>query len=195
MKKFTKILSIFLSLGLLVGCASQSKTSSSQDSSKGQKILVAYYSATGTTKQVAEKIADELNADVFEITPKEPYSDGDLDWTNDDSRVSVEHEDENKRNVELTKVTPDKWKDYDTVLIGYPIWWAIAAWPVNQFVSQNDFSSKTVIPFCTSASSGIGDSGNLLEKMAGTGNWQDGKRFSSASDSNLDSWIESLNLK
>ena len=78
---------------------------------------------------------------------------------------------------------------------GYPIWWGIAAWPVDNFVKENDFTGKTVIPFCTSASSGIGDSGNLLEKMAGTGNWQTGERFrSSASDSDVAEWVESLNL-
>lgn len=198
MKTVTKLVSVLLSLALLAGCASQSVSTTSSNhstASKNHKVLVAYYSATGTTKEVAEKIADELNADLFEITPKEIYTDEDLDWTNDDSRVSVEHEDESKRDVELTKVTPDDWNDYDTVLIGYPIWWAIAAWPVNQFVKQNDFSNKTVIPFCTSASSGIGDSGTLLERMAGTGNWQEGERFSSASDSDLESWIDSLNLK
>lgn len=159
------------------------------------KILVAYYSATGSTKAVAETIAETTGADLFEITPKDPYSNDDLDWTNDDSRVSKEHVDESLRDVELTSTTPENWDSYDTVLIGYPIWWGIAAWPVDHFVSDNDFSGKTVIPFCTSASSGIGDSGNLLEKMAGTGDWQEGQRFSSgASASDVNAWVESLGL-
>ncbi len=166
------------------------------DSSSDSKILVVYYSATGSTKAVAETIADTAGADLFEITPVDPYTSDDLNWTNDNSRVSVEHNDESKRDVPLTKTTPDNWADYDTVFIGYPIWWGIAAWPVNNFVTGNDFSGKTVIPFCTSASSGLGQSGELLADMAGTGNWQDGERFSSgASSSKVESWVNGLDLK
>lgn len=143
-----------------------------ESDNKTGKILVAYYSATGSTEKVAQEIARETGADTFVITPVQPYTSDDLNWGNDDSRVSGEHNDESLRDVELTQVTPDNWESYDIVFIGYPIWWYIAAWPVNNFVSGNDFSGKTVIPFCTSASSGIGDSGNLLEEMAGTGNWQ-----------------------
>lgn len=166
------------------------------DSSSNSKILVVYYSATGSTKAIAETIADTSGADLFEITPVDPYTSDDLNWTNDNSRVSVEHNDESKRDVPLIKTTPDNWADYDTVFIGYPIWWGIAAWPVNNFVKGNDFSGKTVIPFCTSTSSGLGQSGNLLADMAGTGNWQDGERFSSgASSSKVESWVNGLDLK
>lgn len=166
------------------------------NSSSNSKILVVYYSATGSTKAVAETIADTAGADLFEITPVDPYTSDDLNWTDDNSRVSVEHNDESKRDVPLTKTTPDNWADYDTVFIGYPIWWGIAAWPVNNFVKGNDFSGKTVIPFCTSASSGLGQSGDLLAEMAGTGNWQDGERFSSgASSSKVESWVNGLDLK
>ena len=160
------------------------------------KILVVYYSATGSTKAVAQTIAESVGADVFEIVPKNKYSSKDLDWTDSDSRVNAEHNDESKRDIALEKTTPDNWADYDTVFIGYPIWWAIAAWPVNNFVKGNDFTGKTVIPFCTSASSGLGQSGKLLEKMAGTGDWQDGERFSSgASASDVTSWVNGLDLK
>lgn len=166
------------------------------DSSSNSKILVVYYSATGSTKAVAETIADTTGADLFEINPVDPYTSDDLNWTDDNSRVSVEHNDESKRDVPLTKTTPDNWADYDTVFIGYPIWWGIAAWPVNNFVKGNDFSGKTVIPFCTSTSSGLGQSGDLLADMAGTGNWQDGERFSSgASSSKVESWVNGLDLK
>lgn len=166
------------------------------DSSSNSKILVVYYSATGSTKAVADTIADTTRADLFEITPVVPYTSDDLNWTNDNSRVSVEHNDESKRDVPLTKTTPDHWADYDKVFIGYPIWWGIAAWPVNNFVKGNDFSGKTVIPFCTSTSSGLGQSGDLLADMAGTGNWQDGERFSSgASSSKVESWVNGLDLK
>lgn len=157
--------------------------------------MVVYYSATGSTRAVAQVAADTLGADLFEITPVEPYSSDDLNWTNDDSRVSREHNDESLRDVELTQVTPENWDSYDTVLIGYPIWWAIAAWPVDNFVKGNDFTGKTVIPFCTSASSGLGDSGYLLEQMAGTGDWQEGQRFSSgASESEVADWANSLGI-
>ncbi|MEF2587163.1 MAG: flavodoxin [Butyrivibrio sp.] len=166
-----------------------------ESDNKTGKILVAYYSATGSTEKVAQEIARETGADTFVITPVQPYTSDDLNWGNDDSRVSGEHNDESLRDVELTQVTPDNWESYDIVFIGYPIWWYIAAWPVNNFVSGNDFSGKTVIPFCTSASSGIGDSGNLLEEMAGTGNWQEGHRFSSrASESDINEWVSSLSL-
>ena len=138
------------------------------------KTLVVYYSASGNTKDVAEKIAKITEADLFEIEPVEPYTDDDLDWTDDDSRVSREHDDESLRDVELVSTTVDNWDSYDTVYIGYPIWWGIAAWPVDNFVKENDFTGKTVIPFCTAATSGIGDSGNLLEEMTGTGDWKEG---------------------
>ena len=175
---------------------SKSTDENTQNSNTSSKILVVYYSATGSTKAVAETIANTAGADLFEITPVDPYTSDDLNWTNDNSRVSVEHNDESKRDVELTQVTPDNWDDYDTVFVGYPIWWGIAAWPVNNFVKGNDFRGKTVIPFCTSSSSGLGQSGDLLADMAGTGNWQDGERFSSgASSSKVESWVNGLDLK
>ena len=157
--------------------------------------MVVYYSASGNTKDVAEKIAKITEADLFEIEPVEPYTDDDLDWTDDDSRVSREHDDESLRDVELVSTTVDNWDSYDTVYIGYPIWWGIAAWPVDNFVKKNDFTGKTVIPFCTAATSGIGDSGNLLEEMTGTGDWKEGERFhGGASESDISSWIDSLGL-
>lgn len=219
-KLLSIILAVVMTMGLLAGCGSSSDSDKTSDSSKsetsdtsgssssdnaqaddsktsnsGGKILVVYYSATGSTKAVAETIADKTGGDLFEIEPKEPYTDADLNWSNDDSRVSKEHDDESLRDVELVSTTVDNWDSYDTVFIGYPIWWGIAAWPVDNFIKNNDFTGKTVIPFCTSASSGMGDSGKLLEKMAGTGNWQDGERFrSGASDSDITSWVDGLGL-
>ena len=144
---------------------------------------------------MAQYIADATGGDLFEIQPVEPYTDDDLNWTDDNSRVSQEHADESLRDVELVADTVDNWDQYDTVFIGYPIWWGIAAWPVDGFVEANDFSGKTVIPFCTSSSSGLGQSGQLLADMAGTGDWQEGQRFSSgASQEDVQSWIEELGL-
>ncbi len=162
-------------------------------SSSGSKTLVVYYSAQNHTKAVSEKIAKNLDADIFEIEPEEKYSSEDLNWTNNNSRVSKEHNDESLRDVKLKETKVDNWEDYDTVLIGYPIWWGIAAWPVDTFVKANDFSEKTVIPFCTSASSGLGQSGKLLESEANSGNWEDGHRFNERpSDSDIKKWTDSI---
>ena len=141
---------------------------------------MVYFSATGTTQGVAQIIADTVGADLFEVVPSDPYTSDDLTWTNNDSRVSREHNDEGLRAVALKSTDVDGWDDYGTVFIGYPIWWGIAAWPVDTFVKANDFTGKTVIPFCTSASSGIGESGAQLAALAGTGDWQEGQRFPSA---------------
>lgn len=159
------------------------------------KTLVVYFSASGNTKAVADYIVSATGADVFEITLAEPYTSDDLNWTNPDSRVSREHDDESLRDVELTTTTVENWEDYDTVFIGYPIWWGIAAWPTDTFVKANDFSDKTVIPFCTSSTSGLGESGKLLANEAGTGNWLDGQRFQSRADeSEVKEWVDSLGL-
>ena len=158
-------------------------------------VLVVYYSASGNTETAANYIAQATGGDIFEITPAEPYTSDDLNWTDDNSRVSREHEDESLRDVELTTTEVENWDSYDTVFIGYPIWWGIAAWPVDGFVEANDFSGKTVIPFCTSSSSGLGQSGELLAQLAGTGDWQEGQRFrSSASQEDVNEWVDSLGL-
>lgn len=159
----------------------------------GSDVLVVYFSAQGHTEEVANKIASNLDADIFEITPAEPYTEDDLNYSDDSSRVSQEYADESLRDVELETTEVANWNSYDTVIIGYPIWWGVAAFPVSSFVSANDFTGKTVIPFCTSASSGLGDSGNLLEEAAGTGTWLEGQRFSSnPSEDDVTSWTDSL---
>lgn len=171
------------------------ETQTGDTTTESGKTLVVYYSASGTTKRVATAIADATGADLYEITPVEPYTSDDLNWTNSSSRVSREHDDESLRDIALTEITPADWDSYDTVLIGYPIWWGIAAWPVDGFVEANDFTGKAVIPFCTAASSGIGDSGNLLEEMAGTGNWLEGKRLDRGiSEDEVKDWISDLGI-
>ena len=145
------------------------------------------------TEAVAQKIAENLNADIFEIVPAEEYTSDDLNWNDSNSRVTREHEDESLRNVELVSTTVENWDSYDTVIIGYPIWWGIAAWPVDTFVEANDFNGKTVIPFCTSSSSGLGQSGELLAEKAHGGNWLEGHRFrSNPSDSEINEWTDGL---
>ena len=202
----------------LVGCAGQQPSSQEQSSSSSQaassasssesssapaspapiaqgNVLVAYFSASGNTERVAQQIASDLDADTFVITPTEPYTSEDLNWNQEGSRVNIEHENESARDIELAQVTPDGWDGYDTVFIGYPIWWGIAAWPVDGFVSGNNFDGKTVIPFCTSTSSGLGQSADLLEQMANGGTWLEGMRFSgSASATDVSEWVNSLAL-
>ena len=161
----------------------------------GKKILVAYYSAQNHTKGAAEAIADELKADTFVITPKEPYTEADLDWTDDNSRVNAEHDAPDTRHIELESSSPESFADYDVVFVGYPIWWGSASWVVDDFIKNNDFTGKTVIPFCTSQASGLGESGKELEEMAGTGNWLEGKRFPESFDEKeVRQWASSLKL-
>lgn len=172
----------------------QPEQTDAQDSEAG-KTLVVYFSASGNTGRVAGYIADALDADRFELVPAQPYTSDDLSWTTEGSRVNREHDDESLRDVRLVENTVGNWDEYDTVFIGYPIWWGIAAWPVNDFVKSNDFTGKTVIPFCTSSSSGLGQSGELLADMAGTGDWQTGTRFaSSASEADVAEWVSSLGV-
>ena len=204
-KRLVMILSGVVALSLLVGCQSnneeidktnENEQSQTTDTSKEfGNTLVVYYSATGNTEDVAKMIAEQTDGTLFEIEPKEPYSDDDLNWSDDNSRVSREHENEDERNVELVSTTADNWDSYDTVFIGYPIWWGIAAWPVDNFVKNNDFTGKMVIPFCTSSSSGLGQSGELLAEMAGTGDWQEDQRFrSSAASSDVQEWLNDLGI-
>ena len=176
--------------------ASETGTKSGTDSASAEgRTLVVYYSATGNTEAVANYIAQATGGDLFELEPVDPYTDEDLNWTDENSRVVYEHDNEDARDVELVADTVDNWDEYDTVFIGYPIWWGIAAWPVDTFVEANDFTGKTVIPFCTSSSSDLGESGQLLAEMAGTGDWQEGMRFrSSASEADVQEWLNGLGL-
>lgn len=173
------------------------ETTGAENAESGQqgKVLVVYYSASGNTKAVAETIAQYTDGDTFEIVPVEAYTNEDLNWGQEGSRVNREHEDESLQDIALVSTTVEDFDSYDTVFIGYPIWWHEAAWVVNNFVKNNDFTGKTVIPFCTSSSSGLGESGVHLAEMAGTGDWQEGMRFSgSASESEVTGWLDGLDL-
>ena len=196
MKKLISILLIAVLAFSFTACGSSNsdgQETPSSNAASADKALVVYYSATGNTEAAAKAIADISGANIFEITPARPYTDEDLDYTDDNSRVSLEYNDESKRDVALATATPDNWENYDTVFIGYPIWWGVSAWPVDSFVKSNDFSGKTVIPFCTSASSDIGQSGSLLAEAAGTGSWQEGKRFSSnVSSDEITEWLNEI---
>ena len=175
--------------------AEESESSAEDAGSAEGKTLVVYYSATGNTEEVANYIANATGGELFELEPVEPYTNEDLNWTDENSRVSIEHENPDQRDVELVSTSVDDWDSVSTIYIGYPIWWGIAAWPVDTFVEANDFTGKTVIPFCTSSSSELGESGQLLADLAGTGEWLEGMRFRSGVDEeDVTSWVESLGL-
>ena len=159
------------------------------DANKNGGTLVVYFSATGNTKGVAEKIADVTGADIYEIKAAEEYSDADLDWHDSESRSTEEQNDSSARpGIGSSAISLD---GYSTVYIGYPIWWGEEPRIMDTFVEKYNFDGKTMIPFCTSSSSGMGRSGKNLAKNAGSGNWLDGKRFGSgASEDEIRSWIE-----
>ncbi len=160
---------------------------------EGSKILVAYFSATGTTKGVAEIIAGNMGADIYEIVPQEPYTDADLDWHDDSSRSTTEMNDSSSR-PEINGAVEDM-EQYDIVFIGYPIWWGEAPRIVSTFMESYSFEGKTLIPFCTSSSSGLGSSGKNLEELTDGAQWMEGMRFGGgASEADVQEWIEGLGL-
>ncbi|MDO4901196.1 flavodoxin [Actinomyces sp.] len=163
--------------------------------STGSRTLVVHYSAHGHTRRVAETITRTLGADAFVLAPADPYSEPDLDYNDPRSRVSREHLNHGMRHVELVQDTPDGFADYDTILIGYPIWWGEASWVLNEFVKNNDFTGKTVAPFCTSFSSPVGASARELAALNRTGDWRSGTRLEAAVDADgVRRWLDRLGV-
>ena len=170
-------------------------SSAASDAASGGRVLVAYFSATGNTAAVAGMIAGAVGAELFALEPVTPYTDADLDYNDSGSRTSQERADPALQDVPLVSAAVDGWDTYDTVFVGYPIWWGGAAWPVNGFVTGNDFAGKRVIPFCTSGGSGLGRSGERLAELAGSGDWAEGRRFSAgASGEEIAAWLAELGL-
>lgn len=156
-------------------------------------VLVAYFSATGTTEGVAENIAAGLNADLYEIVPQEPYTDADLNYNDDDSRSTIEMNDPNARPAISGSV--ENMEQYDIVFIGYPIWWGEAPRIISTFVESYDFSGKTIVPFCTSGGSGIGSSAEDLEELTSGAEWLSGSRLrGSDSQEDVMEWVNGLGL-
>ena len=152
-----------------------------------KKILVAYFSASGTTAKVADRLSKAIGADLFEIKPAQPYTSADLDWTNKKSRSSVEMADMNSRPAIANKVTD--MSKYDVVFVGFPIWWYREPSIIDTFMESYDFSGKQVVPFATSGGSGMGDSGSIMQKLAPKAKVDSGKRFSSGvSEADLKKW-------
>ena len=191
MKKLSLFILSLLAALILVACGNSNNLSTEKVDSNS-KVLVAYFSASGTTENVAKEIADTTGGDLFELVPTNPYSRDDLDWNDPNSRVVAEYENKSQRDTPLRQTSPDNWDDYDVVFVGYPIWWQDAAWPIDDFIKNNNFEGKTVIPFATSMSSGMGNSASNLAQMAGTGNWQEGRRFSSADSTEVNNWLKEL---
>ena len=208
-----KIFSILLALCLIIGvtacaggdseetantdngsettAAEQTDEAGSNDSNSGNATLVVYFSATGNTKGVAEKIASITGVDIYEIKAAEEYTDADLDWNDSDSRTTHEQNDPSVR-PEIGS-DPVSLEGYTTVYIGYPIWWGEEPRIMDTFVESYDFDGITMIPFCTSGSSGIGRSGKNLADNAGSGNWLEGARFGAgASEDEIRTWIEDM---
>ena len=156
------------------------------------KILVAYFSATGTTKGVAEHIANGLNADIYEIVPEEAYTDADLDYNDNNSRTTIEMNDPDARPAISGSV--ENMEQYDIIFVG-PIWWGEAPRIVSTFMESYDFSGKTIVPFCTSGGSGIGSSASNLERLTSGATWLDGRRLNgSDSQDTVMEWVNSLDL-
>lgn len=152
------------------------------------KKLVAYFSASGVTKAAAERLAKAAKADLFEIKPAVPYTQVDLDWTNKKSRSSVEMNNPNSRPEIAEKVS--NMGDYDTVLIGFPIWWYVAPTIINTFVESYDFSGKTIVPFATSGGSGMGRTVDVLKPLCPAADWKKGKMLNRVSDRELEDWVK-----
>ncbi len=205
MKQITAMILALVVAFCVAACGSEPQTSpvSSKTETSAQtdapaetpaangKTLVVYFSATGTTKGVAETIAAVENADLYEIVPAQPYSDADLNWNDSNSRSTKEQNEKSARpQIGSDAVTLD---GYDTIYIGYPIWWGEEPRILDTFVEQYSFDGITVIPFCTSGGSGIGRSGKNLAELAGSGNWLDGDRLRAGmSESDVQNWIDGL---
>lgn len=160
---------------------------------EGKHILVAYFSATNTTEGVAKRLAEGLDADIYEISPEDPYSDADLDYGDNNSRTTIEMNDPDVRPAISGMV--EHMEQYDVIFLGYPIWWGDAPRIMSTFVETYDFSGKTIVPFCTSGGSGIGSSAKNLEQLVSGGEWLPGMRFNgSDSQDTIMEWAHGLGL-
>ena len=174
--------------------ASQEPASQEETEVEAGNTLVVYFSATGNTEQAATYIADITGGDLFELEPADPYTDEDLNYNNEDSRVSQEYADESLRDVELVSDTVENWDSYDTVFIGYPIWWDLAPRIINTFIESHDLKGKTVIPFATSGGSTLADSAAALKKTYPALNWREGRLLNRADEKSIRNWVDNCKL-
>ena len=178
----------------LTACAQtkQNADTNSESTGDGKKVLVAYFSATGTTKSVAEELAKVMDASIFEIEPTELYTAADLDWHDDKSRSSVEMHDSNSRPAVKNKV--EDIAQYDTVFLGFPVWWYVAPTIINTFIDENNLEGKKVYCFATSGGSPIGPCVEALKKQYPNIDWQEGKLLNQATESTLEAWKQEIGL-
>lgn len=208
MKRVLQIFMMFLLVTGLTACTAGSEARSADERSSAkeeekepeekpaeeepqEKVLVVYFSATGTTKDIAEKIAKIEAADLYEIKAAQEYSEADLNWHDSSSRTTLEQNDASVRPEIGSEAV--SLEGYTRIYIGYPIWWGEEPRIMDTFAEAYDFSGITMIPFCTSSSSGLGRSGKNLEERAGSGSWLEGKRFSAGTaEDDIRAWIESI---
>lgn len=186
------ILSMLCALTAFCVSACTQASESTKNNDMDKKRLVVYFSATGTTENVAQKIASVAGADLMEIEPVQPYTDADLNWNNRNSRSSVEMRDPKSRPQ--MKPATKNVADYDVVFIGYPIWWDLAPTIVNTFIESSDLKGKVVVPFATSGGSGIRHSVSALKTAYPDIDWREGRLLNSPSEKSLAQWIEGMKL-
>lgn len=193
MKKLIAILmTLMMTLSLLAGAMAEEREVKVPEPTS--HILIIYFSATGTTKAVAENLQAALNADLYEIVPEQPYTDDDLNWHDSNSRTTHEQDDRSVRPA-IAGELPDLTA-WDTVFIGYPIWWGEEPRIMDTLVESLDLTDKTIAVFFTSGSSGLGNSMRYLEQNAGAGNWLEGKRFTpSTTVQELTDWAKGLGIE
>lgn len=193
MKKIFYILACMMTgcLALFTVMTANAQNSKKNDNvMSNKKTLVAYFSATGTTMEAASKLAKVANADLHEIIPEVPYTPADLNWRDKSSRSTVEMEDKSSRPAIANRV--ENMEQYDTVFVGYPIWWYIAPTIINTFLEQYDLTGKTVVPFFTSGGSGAGQTMKYLKPSAPGANWVDPKNLNYMGEAEMKNWIDSL---
>ena len=191
MKKIKKLMAVMMAFTMVFSLGAFGSTNSDEKSDVKSDVLVAYFSVTGTTKGVAEKIASITGGELYEILAAEPYTEDDLNYSDSSTRATQEQNDKNARpEIGSEDITLE---GYSTIYLGFPIWWGEEPRILDTFVEKYNFEGITVIPFCTSGSSGIGQSGSNMEALAESGTWLDGERFSgSVSEEDLKSWIDGL---
>ncbi len=184
MKKIAIMLVALLTMNLSA-CSQNNKKED-----KGMKVLVAYFSASGTTKGVAQQLAEVAGADLYEIKPAQHYTDADLDWRNKKSRSSVEMQDKSSRPAITDKLK--NLQDYDVIYVGFPIWWNTCPTIINTFMEAYDFQGKTVIPFATSGGSSIKKACEDLKAAYPDVKWKEGKLLNRTSKKDLEDWVKKL---
>lgn len=185
MKRILSIMAMLLAFSFGV-----SGQNSNKQETKKMKTLVTYFSCTGTTENVAKQLAETVKGDLYRIQPEKPYTPADLDWTDKQSRSTLEMKDKSSRPAIANKV--ENMHEYDIVFVGFPIWWYTAPTIINTFMESYDFTGKTVIPFATSGGTGMRKTNADLKKAYPKVNWKEGKLLNDATKSSLSAWTKGI---